>query len=359
MTRAIDVLVVSLGATPGLRTVDDQFAGLLREVGASVELVRPPRPRDVRTLMLTDLVQARACAAVARQALREVEPSAIVYCSTTAALRWPRPGAIRFDALAQRTRPGHHGLWQRPIEARRLGQASTLLPQSEVALDGAAPADRDRAVVVPVAIEPHAEPSKAVHAAVDELLAPLIAGRLGAAAVAYASDPVKKGLDRVIAAWDAVRKEGEVLLVAGHDALPPDVAGREGVLDVGRVPREVFRALVRAVGTLVIAPRREDYGLVQLEALAEGARVVTTVAPGPYAALPLIRTLWPEQVVDRPDDLSALGRALRLAVDARPDAAEALRAAHAVGEYSHEAVLAVVRDRVLPALLGSAGNGAR
>ena len=39
------------------------------------------------------------------------------------------------------------------------------------------------------------------------------------------------------------------------------------------------------------APRREDYGIAQLEALADGCVLVTTPAPGPYAALPLAREL--------------------------------------------------------------------
>ena len=348
----IDVLVVSLGSTPGLRTVDDQFAALLRDCGLTVELVRPESVGEVRTLALTDLVQARACRRVAREALRRVEPRAIVYCSTTAALLWPEPGAIRFDALAQRTRPGHHGVWQRPRELRRLSEATALIPQAASSLDGAPEAARDRAIVLPVAIEPHSRPSSDLDAAVSALLAPI--GERGdkAVAVTYASDPVKKGLDRVVGAWHAVRRDGEVLLVAGHDELPREVASADGIVDLGRLPREVFRGLVRAVGVLAIAPRREDYGLVQLEALAEGARVVTTAAPGSYAALPLLRVLWPEQVVDEPDDLAALGNAIRFAVDARPDPIEPLRATHAVSPWSREAVLATMREQVVPVLTG-------
>ena len=37
----------------------------------------------------------------------------------------------------------------------------------------------------------------------------------------------------------------------------------------------------------VCAPRREDYGIAQLEALADGCMLVTTPAPGPYVALPI------------------------------------------------------------------------
>ena len=44
------------------------------------------------------------------------------------------------------------------------------------------------------------------------------------------------------------------------------------------------------------APRREDYGIAQLEALADGCVLVTTPSPGPYAALPLARELDPRLV---------------------------------------------------------------
>ena len=51
------------------------------------------------------------------------------------------------------------------------------------------------------------------------------------------------------------------------------------------------RALLRRARVFVCAPRREDYGIAQLEALADGCQLVTTPAPGPYAALPIARRL--------------------------------------------------------------------
>ena len=58
----------------------------------------------------------------------------MIYSTTTASLLWPLPGAIRFDAAAVANRPGRHGLWQRPLERRRLRQAPLLLPSSAGAL---------------------------------------------------------------------------------------------------------------------------------------------------------------------------------------------------------------------------------
>ena len=71
-----------------------------------------------------------------------------------------------------------------------------------------------------------------------------------------------------------------------------------------------YRALLRRARVFVAAPRREDYGIAQLEALADGCVLVTTAAPGPYAALPLARELDARLVGD------GLAVALRVALDA-------------------------------------------
>jgi hypothetical protein len=96
----------------------------------------------------------------------------------------------------------------------------------------------------------------------------------------------------------------------------------------------------------VTAPRREDYGVAQLEALADGCLLVTTPAPGPYAALALARALDARLVSDD------LAPALRAALDdPAPDYAE--RALEAIVPYRREAVDAVVRTELLPRLLSA------
>ena len=123
-----EVLLVSLGTTAGLRASDDALAEMLGDAGARVQVARAPAVRSVRTLALTDLVQARAAARAAREALARSKPDAIIYSTVTAALLAPRPGAIRLDTTAAENRPGRHGLWQRPLEARRLAHAPLLIP---------------------------------------------------------------------------------------------------------------------------------------------------------------------------------------------------------------------------------------
>jgi len=326
---SLDVLIVGLGATHGLRAAEDELAGALLRAGADVMLTRAERPREVRTLALTDLLWARAARRAAVEALSEHEPRAIVYSTTTAALLWPQPGAIRFDAPAAGNRPGRHGVWQRPVEARRLRQSPLLVPQDPGALVEAGSPDVP-SLVVPIPVEPSA-------ASGDE--------PRDLAAVTYATNPYKKGLDRVLAAWERVRAPGEELVVAGLRG--PD---REGVRYTGTLEHDAFRTLLQRARVYVTAPRREDYGIAQLEAMADGARVVTVPSPGPYAALPLLRRPGLGWVAE--PDAGALGGALRAALDdPTDDALYAERALAAIAPFRRAAVDRTVADELLPRLL--------
>jgi glycosyltransferase involved in cell wall biosynthesis len=172
------------------------------------------------------------------------------------------------------------------------------------------------------------------------------------AAITYAANPRKKGLDRVLAAWATVRASlgvaaGE-LVVAGASGEELERAGMavpgDGVRLVGPLPRERYRELLGRARAFVCAPRREDYGIAQLEALADGCQLVTTPAPGPYAALPIARELDARLVVE---DLAG---ALRTAL-VEPSADYALRAAVALEPFRMESVDRLVAERLLPALL--------
>jgi Glycosyl transferases group 1 len=319
----VDVLVVSLGSTAGLRAADAELVASLRRAGASVAVVTARAPREVRTLALTDLGWALAARRAARAGVRAHRPRALLYATTTAALLWPRPGAIRFDAPAAANRPGRHGLWQRPVERRRLRAAPLLVPQSPGAL-AEAPAAAGPAIVVPIPVEPSGPPAPA----------------RDLAAITYAANPHKKGLDRVLAAWSRARREGEELLVTGTGRVAP----QPGVRATGPLAPADYRSLLRRARVYVTAPRREDFGVAQLEALADGCLLVTNSAPGPYAALALGRSLDARLVGDD------LARALRTALDdPRPD--YAARALEAIAPFRRAAVDATVRDELLPALL--------
>ncbi len=334
-----DVLFVSLGSTIGLRNADEQLCASLERAGARVQIARAEPPRPTRTLMLTDLAWARAARRTSERALaaRSARPLAIIYSSTTAALLWPLPGAIRFDAPAAANRQGRHGMWQRPLERRRLLQAPLLLPWSAQALAeaGAGPALAARALVVPVAVEPSGP----------------LGGERPIAAITYGANPAKKGLDRVLEAWRELPAAGRgELLVAGIDARElerarPGASAIAGVRALGELERDDYRALLRRARVFVCAPRREDYGLAQLEALADGCMLVTTPAPGPYAALTLARSLDQRLVGE---DLAA---SLRTALE-DPQPGYALKAQAAISPYRAQAVDTLVSEQLLARLLG-------
>ncbi|HXD55230.1 MAG TPA: glycosyltransferase [Solirubrobacteraceae bacterium] len=338
---AADVLIVSLGSTAGLRAADEDLAASLRRAGASVRVAAAVPPGAVRTLPLTDLLWARAARAAALDAIREEAPGAVIYSTTTAALLWPLRGAIRFDAPAAGNRPGRHGLWQRPLERRRLREAPLLLPLSAGGLQetGLGATEREHALIVPLPVEPSGE-------------APVVRD---VAAITYAGNPVKKGLASVLAAWRRARPaagEGAELIVAGASAAELRAAGidldaHEGVRDVGRLAREEYRALVRRARVFVTAPSREDYGQAQLEALADGCLLATTPALGPYAALPIARRLAPELVAED------LGAALRSALSHPDPLGYAARAREELAPLRTAAVDELVAGELLPRLTGS------
>jgi len=337
---AVDVLLVSLGSTGGLRAADMELAQSLRRAGVSATVLRATPPPPMRTLLLTDLGWALAARRAARAELERRRPRAVIYSSTTAALLWPRPGAIRFDAPSAGNRRGRHGLWQRPLERRRLRQAPLLLPWSESGLlEAPASAHRgDRTLVLPVPVEASgpAEPVRDI------------------AAITYAANPSKKGLDRVLEAWRGLRADrsgesSDELLIAGASAAELQGAGllaprEEGVRVLGMLATEEYRKLLRRARVFVCAPRREDYGIAQLEALADGCLLVSTPAPGPYAALPIARELDRRLVSD--DLRGALCAALE---DPLPD--YAIRAHEALAPFSRVAVDRVVAEQLLPRLL--------
>jgi hypothetical protein len=163
------------------------------------------------------------------------------------------------------------------------------------------------------------------------------------AALTYATNPYKKGLDRVLAAWAVARAPGEELVVAGVNGQDGD-----GVRYAGTLAPQDYRALLRRARVYVTAPRREDYGIAQLEALADGSRVVTTRAPGPYAALPLLDDGGLGWVAGT--EPPALAAAVRAALD-DADPGYAARALAAITPFRRAAVDRVVAEQLLPALL--------
>jgi hypothetical protein len=343
-----DLLLLSLGTTLGWRAADGLFAAQLREGGASVAAyaVRMGATRRLRRAYpVTDLVEAVAARRALRAALGRERPRAVVISSTTAAMLADVEGlpyAVRLDAPARLNRPGPWNAPLHALERRALARARLVLPWSRAALaslpDGAAPG-----VVVPPPIAASGEP-----AATRERLA-----------VAYTPDVKAKGLDVVCAAWARAALEEARLLVFGVER-ERALAHLErtgtplpaGVDFLGKTPPAEFRDALRRARAYVGGARWEDFGMAPLEALADGALLVTVPSGGPFEALASARELAPELVANAVDPES-LAAALRAAF-AMPDERAARyrrEAAAVVQRFRPEAVQRVVAEEVLPALL--------
>jgi Glycosyl transferases group 1 len=319
-----DVLIVSVGATTGWRAAARELGAAFQAAGARTVTVDTGPVREVRTFMLTDLVQALAARRAAARGIAAHRPRAVVYCSMTAALLWPQPGVIWLDAIAAENRPGRHGVWQRRVERRRLEQASLVLTMSPDSLAPLPAAQRPASVVVPVAVQ--SSGARAAARDVDVL--------------AYAADPVKRRLDFLLDTWRRARRGGETMVVTGIDGM----SDAPGVRFTGRLAPEEFRALLRRARVFVAASRREDFGIAQLEALADGAMLAATPAHGAYPALALARELDPRLVSED------LVPALRAALD-DPVPGYAARAAQLIAPFAREAVATTLSQHVLPRLL--------
>jgi glycosyltransferase involved in cell wall biosynthesis len=333
----VDVALLSLGTTLGLRHADDALAELLEEAGLSCRLVRVrfgASGRLRRQITAIDVVEGLAARRAAR-ATRGARAVIVSGATTALLLRRPEvPWAIRFDSPTALNRPGWSGAWQRARERHVFRAADLLLPWGRAAADAAVPLAGDTPVVplpVPVEPPPPREPS-------DEV-------------VAYAGWMWKRGIDLLCAAWGEIEAPGVRLVIGGADRQ----AGRAwlercGVPEpsdvewAGAVPHDEWRARVAGARLFVNASRREDHGLAQLEALAAGTPLVTVPSPGAYEALPIARRLAPELVSE---DLAAAVRA-GLRLEDRDGYAH--RAREAMRPYRRDAIRAIVETRLVPAL---------
>jgi hypothetical protein len=348
MTRP-DLLFLSLGTTRGLRAADESFIDMARAAGASVEVVgvRVGATRRLqRFYPAIDLVQAVAARRAATTALARHGPRAVVISTTTAALLAPlggRPYAVRLDSPAILNRPGRRNAVQHALERRSLAAATRVLPMSRAA-DAALPAGSAPSVVVPLPITQSGPPEPR-----DERLA-----------VAYTPDPKAKGLDVLGSAWEMADVPDARLQVFG---IEPD-RGRAFLTRFGipeppglewraMVPASEFRTALRRARVHVTSARWEDFGQAQLEALADGALLVTTPAGGPFEALAIAREL-DSRVVATEIGPAALATAIRAAFAMSDEEAAGYRrtAARCLEPYRPDAVHDAIARRVLPALLG-------
>jgi glycosyltransferase involved in cell wall biosynthesis len=347
-----DIAIVSLGTTLGWRHADETLALMLERAGCSCDVVpvRIGRAGALRrSMMLTDTVEALA----ARHSASGVTARAIIFSSVTAALlQRPRvPYAVRFDTVAALSRPGIGGVWQRRREPVVLARARLLLPWSRTAARTA---------------EGLVHPLRATGGPQVVTLPVPIERRPGsdfrdAHAVAYAANPIKRGLELLCEAWSRARPPGGRLIVGGLDRQKALLwLGRAGLVEppavewAGELSREDWLGRVGRARVFVNASRYEDWGIAQMEALAVGTPLVTVPTPGPNEALALARRLAPGLVAPE-RTAPALARAIQagLSLSDSDRIAYATAADAMLESYRPEAVHRTLAQEVVPALLRS------
>jgi glycosyltransferase involved in cell wall biosynthesis len=349
VSEPVDVLVLSLGTTRGLRLASADLVDMLREAGASVAAVGTRiglTDALRRAYPVNDVVEAVAARRALGSAMRRFSPRALVVSTTTAALLIGDPGvpfAVWLDSPARLNRPGLLSWPLHRLERRQLARARVLMPHSSGAV-GALPLGSAPTVVIPPPV----------------VAAPAASSLREAIAVAYTPDPKAKGLALLCASWERAALEGARLVIAG---VSPERArgflarfGRSvpaGVELAGMLPQPEFHALLARARVFVSAAEWEDFGVAPLEALDRGAAFVSTPGGGPFPAPGIARSLAPEFVAgDR--EAGSLARALEAAFAADDGALAAYRVAAraALAAYRPEASVLRLQEDVLPALLG-------
>lgn len=349
--NAIDVLLVSPGTTAGWRRADDELVSILTELGLNVVtcttgfgIARHFR----RSVLTTDLAEAAAMRHATTRALGRHEPSAIVYSSPQAAMLQPRSrlehAAIRFDLPAAVNRRGFGSGLVHALERRAVRQVRVLLPWGlEAGRDALDLAGTRPTVPLPISIDAPARnrPER------DPI------------ALTYAGNPEKKGLDIVTEAWSRGAPDGWRLVVTGIDGdqgksflKRRGVEVRGDVEWAGALDRNDYLELLGRASLFLSASRYEDYGLAQLEALAQGALLVTCPSAGSFEALGIQRELDPRLVA--PDcSPDALARALAVALSLSTEERLSLqkRARMHLQPHARDEVKRRLRDQVLPLLL--------
>lgn len=345
---SVDLLLVSLGTTRGLRIQDAQFAGLAREAGASVAVTGVrigATDRLRRGYPVNDIVEGIAARRALEAVLPTHAPRALVFSTTTAALLardHGLPFAVWMDSPARLNRPGIRNAALHALERRRLAAARLVLVLSAPAA-GALPPGAAPAVV----ISPPVAPAPPRTAASEAL------------AVAYVPDPKAKGLELLVRAW-AQRRDGDAqLVICGIE--PANARGflerrglpvPAGVQLVGMLAPDAFGALLLRTRAFVSAAAWEDFGQAPLQALDHGAALVCAPGGGPFPALAIARDLEPAFVAaDRSPAALAAVISAGLAVDEGRLVAYAEAARERLAPFRHAEQVRRMREIVLPALL--------
>lgn len=357
---SVDILLLSLGSTRGLRIADAQLAAMLQRAGASVAVAGVrigAGDRLRRGYPVNDLVEALAARRALASALHRERPRAVIFSTTTASLLASVPEGVPYgiwlDSPARLNRPGARNGVLHALERRAMAGAAVVMPWSTPALVEL-PTGVASAVVISPPIRLGPEPSSDRE--------PLV--------LAYTPDPKAKDLELVCRAWAAylererdpdgpVVPAGVRLQVTGIEpAWAAQFLRRRGITGLperlelsGTLSRAAFLRRLARASVYLSAARWEDFGQAPLEALAAGAALVAAPGGGPFPALALASELEPSFVAaDRSP--TALARSLGAALASRDLSGYRSAARAALAGYAEAGTLARLSDGVLGVLLG-------
>lgn len=299
-TRLHTVLVIAGDQTRGLRRDSNQLIDCLRQCGMRVEAVRPSFRWVKRLLFAYPMIDLLEAASIALAAFRWLQHNShvridAIFVTTAPAVifmpkRWLRISAVRFDSLAQENRHGWRNSPTRWLERRRIGGARLLLPYSRASAERVRPlvGAQKPIIVWPPPIESTLGPDR-------------VADRNGF--LCYAADPWKKGLDIAVGAFSMLASAEDPLFVAGISETEArrylntrDVVCPDSVRFVGSLTSDEYRDLSRRCHAYLGSSRHEEYGTSQLEALADGALLITVPSGGPSIPEQYARQLDPALV---------------------------------------------------------------
>ncbi len=349
--RTVDVLVVRVASTTGHRRSEAELLRALDELEVSWATASTKYGLVGRlplSLNLLDLTHAISIRLAVTRALRAVTPRALIYSAAGAVLLEPADrlakAGVRFDALAAENRRGRRHILQRILERRSLAHARILLPSGTRGdWPSVAQATGRPIISLPIPVEGRCSgPDR------DRTV------------VCYAGSPEKKRLDLLIGAWEAAGPPRDFeLQVTGIDELrgrrflrARGISEPPRVRWCGPLGHGEYRSLTSRAAVYMAASRYEDYGIAQLEALADGDLLVTVASEGPYEALPLARRLEPALVAEEAST-AGLAASLQHALSLDPDRRRGYRelAQRLLLPYSRASFRDRLRDQVLPLLL--------
>jgi hypothetical protein len=353
--RAVDVLVVSPRTTPGLRRDHDELLRALHRLELTTAVATSHYGAIGRLRRLAyvadETIVFAALAHATHRVLQRVRPRFIFITTSVGGALLPSQllerAAIRFDGLATATRRQWWGAGSRALERRCLRRAAVLLPYTTaVARDAQTLIGSDRpSIVWPSPVRPGPPPAQ----------------ERWPAGLCYANNPDKKGLDIAVSAWKLAAPGDHRLLIAGIEPAAGQRFLRARGVDApsnlewcGRLPETRYRQLSASVLVHVGSSRVDEFATTQLEALMDGALLVTGPSQGPIEALHLARAIEPRLVAAEmtPEGLAVpIREALRL--DSQEREAYRRRAREALEPYTREAFINRLRDEVLPALYAS------